>query len=67
LKVGSGLNTVQKNISSQILTNGTLTTKTKKMKAERIRKMAEIYSRDTKTAFVVAEICDEILNRGTTR
>jgi hypothetical protein len=33
------------------------------MKAERIRKMAEIYSRDTKTAFVVAEICDEILDR----
>ena len=33
------------------------------MKAEQIRKMAEIYSRDTQTAFVVAEICDEVIDR----
>jgi len=33
------------------------------MKAERIRKIAEIYSRDTKTALVVAEICDEVIDR----
>jgi hypothetical protein len=33
------------------------------MDKERIIKMAEIYSRNTKTAFVVAEICDEVLDR----
>ena len=33
------------------------------MKTERKAKLAEIYSRDTKTACVVAEICDEVLDR----
>ena len=33
------------------------------MNREQIDKLAEIYSRDTQTAFVVAEICDEVLDR----
>ena len=33
------------------------------MKTERKEALAKIYSRDTKTAYVVAEICDEVLDR----